>query len=1089
MNIAASDDFAVGGTSLVAPFSVDESLNVVRIGDGANDANDPKITFYASDATDSGTLSYADSDTFAFEGGYLTHAYAQDQSALVADWYKSLFGSTNIINTSGAGVDLDISAVEAAANYSGALGAGSSTNVYSLVGQTLIDAASAVLTQGIGVLGTVTNQSTNVAAVNGAGYLAGGEFSVTHSSAQTISSAYGVYSYLEADAGTITTGTAVSGEVLGGAGSFTTGYGGRFLNLNEGATRYGVYAEASGGATANYAGYFASGLVQIDADVTADAMTFATGAGDLAVADGIENHGGGRFGDVNDVDDFIFTTAVTTTPGIQMVAGQLTSGTGLTVLRADDGGATAFSGKLVNIGQHDTTSGAGMALNVIQSGTGDAIAVRIAQDTVADQTNGAGGTTIGGQALVLETLEAGSNDDIMLIRSNGQVVLAIETDGSVLSDNGYSAAGADYAEYFPTTDTTLGFYEVTCVDETESLSVKRCEAGNQNLVGVISSDPGFIGNMPQNGATGNVLVGMVGQIDTYVNADEGAIEIGDPISTSSTRAGYGAKAQGPARIIGFALESRTSGTGIIKVLVQPQWYGGDVLSANGSAMQVSTDIVMAPLTDATALSTSIASHGLSFRGSVWMGSAAVDRQMSIETSVSATDDYRLSVQNSDGNEVVAISDDGDLVLTGKLYPSDRGAAQQNRYMYYDGSAGPGGDFMRTNASGWATGSYDFAEMFPSPDALSPGEVVVFGDAKEAVKRSPSTPYFQAAGVVSTRPGFLAGENVSGSYPIALAGRVPTYVSGENGAIAIGDPLTTSTRPGYAMKATEAGPIIGYATESFAGTTGSIIVYINVSYFDGGPTAEGPAAENTVSELAINASAFDLSGTINLNGGNILSVASLEGIGNNWRLEEDGDFVTHGRLVQLIQSFQGEDVETYASASRQMTIELTGTSMLESGTAVVRFDEIDPLFNDIISPTAPYRVFLTPYAATGALYAAERTGSGFVIRDVGGANEVMVDWMVVAVHKDYEMIEVERETPSTPQVEIVIEDTVSEPVVTPSQESEFPEATLNEPSEEVSEVVEDALPTMPDSSTSEADIVTIPDVLEPVSEPVVVPLEP
>ena len=61
------------------------------------------------------------------------------------------------------------------------------------------------------------------------------------------------------------------------------------------------------------------------------------------------------------------------------------------------------------------------------------------------------------------------------------------------------------------------------------------------------------------------LVGMVGQIDTYVNADEGAIEIGDPISTSSTRAGYGAKAQGPARIFGFALESRTSGTGIVKV--------------------------------------------------------------------------------------------------------------------------------------------------------------------------------------------------------------------------------------------------------------------------------------------------------------------------------------------------------------------------------------------------------------------------------------------------------------------------------------------------------------------------------------------
>lgn len=1096
VNIAVSDDFAVGGTSLVSPFSIDESLNVVRIGDGANDANDPKITFFASDASDSGTLSYTDSDTFAFQGGYLTHAYAQDQSALVADWYKSLFGSTNIINTSGAGVSLDISSIEATTNYAGALGAGSSTNVYGLVGQTLIDAASAVLTQGIGVLGSVTNQSTNVAAVNGAGYLAGGEFSVTHDSAQTISSAYGVKSYLQADSGTITTGSAVVGEVLGGAGSFTTGYGGRFLNLNEGATRYGVYAEASGGATANYAGYFASGLVQIDADVTADAMTFATGAGDLAVSDGIESHGGGRFGDVNGTDDFIFTTAVTTASGIQMLASQLTSGTGLAVLRADDGGGTAFSGKLVNISQYDTTSGAGTALNVLQSGTGDAIAVRIAQDTIADQTNGAGGTTIGGQALVLETLEAGSNDDIMLIRSNGQVVLAIESDGSVLSDNGYSAAGADYAEYFPTTDTTLGFYEVTCIDESRPFSVRRCEAGDQNLVGVISSDPGFIGNMPQNGATGNVLVGMVGQIDTYVNADEGAVEVGDPISTSSIRAGLGAKAQGPARIIGFALEARASGTGIIKVLVQPQWYGGDVLTSSGAAMEASTDIVMAPISAATATATAVASHGLSFRGSIWNAGSTETRGMSIETSVSTVDDYRMSVRNNSGDEVIAISDEGDFVLSGKLYPSDRGAAQRSRYVYYDGSAGPGGDFMRTNAAGWATGSYDFAEMFPSPDALSPGEVVIFGDTKEAVKRSSGVPYSQAVGVISMRPGFLAGENVSGNYPVALAGRVPTYVTNENGAIAIGDPLTTSSRSGYAMKATEAGPVIGYATESFSGTVGSIIVFINSSYFDGGSSDDGPAADNVVSELALNASSLNLSGTINLNGGTILSISSLGGIGGNWRLEEDGDVVTRGRLVQLIRSFQGEDVETYASASRQMTVELSGTARLASGSAIIRFNDVDGQFDDVISPTASYRVFLTPYAATGALYAAERTNEGFVIRDVGGASGVMVDWMVIAYHKDFEPEIQQQIVTNDPVDNVVIED---EPALA-DPESEEGEPVEKQPIPEESRVVsdEDSLiaenvaPLTADSSTIDGEVVTILDeVVLPSSsaDDSISPLEP
>jgi hypothetical protein len=41
--------------------------------------------------------------------------------------------------------------------------------------------------------------------------------------------------------------------------------------------------------------------------------------------------------------------------------------------------------------------------------------------------------------------------------------------------------------------------------------------------------------------------------------------------------------------------------------------------------------------------------------------------------------------------------------------------------YYDGSITE--NFMRTNASGWSTGSYDFAEMFPSEESLVSGDVV------------------------------------------------------------------------------------------------------------------------------------------------------------------------------------------------------------------------------------------------------------------------------------------------------------------------------------------------------------------------------
>ncbi|OGM63284.1 hypothetical protein A3A76_04530, partial [Candidatus Woesebacteria bacterium RIFCSPLOWO2_01_FULL_39_23] len=68
-NNYATVDLAIGANALAAPFSVDVSDNIVRIGDGGNDAFDPTINFYASDATDTGSLSYLDTDRFSFSGG------------------------------------------------------------------------------------------------------------------------------------------------------------------------------------------------------------------------------------------------------------------------------------------------------------------------------------------------------------------------------------------------------------------------------------------------------------------------------------------------------------------------------------------------------------------------------------------------------------------------------------------------------------------------------------------------------------------------------------------------------------------------------------------------------------------------------------------------------------------------------------------------------------------------------------------------------------------------------------------------------------------------------------------------------------
>jgi hypothetical protein len=109
-----------------------------------------------------------------------------------------------------------------------------------------------------------------------------------------------------------------------------------------------------------------------------------------------------------------------------------------------------------------------------------------------------------------------------------------------------------------------------------------------------------------------------------------------------------------------------------------------------------------------------------------------------------------------------------------------------------------------------TGS-DFAESLPARGnraAYEPGDVLVLSATAAGKAEKSIRPYdTHVAGVYSTRPG-VVGADKNGEtrvdpdeLPVALIGIVPTKVSAENGPILVGDLLTTSRTPGYAMKAT------------------------------------------------------------------------------------------------------------------------------------------------------------------------------------------------------------------------------------------------------------------------------------------------
>ena len=133
---------------------------------------------------------------------------------------------------------------------------------------------------------------------------------------------------------------------------------------------------------------------------------------------------------------------------------------------------------------------------------------------------------------------------------------------------------------------------------------------------------------------------------------------------------------------------------------------------------------------------------------------------------------------------------------------------------------------------------DLAEPFDMTDiaSLELGDVVVIDPANPLhVTKSTIAYDTTVAGIVSssTQAGYVAGSRSDGSSdkPVALVGRVLCKVSAENGAIEIGDLLTTSNTPGYAMKATDFprayGAIMGKALQAFDGGTGQIMVLVTL----------------------------------------------------------------------------------------------------------------------------------------------------------------------------------------------------------------------------------------------------------------------
>ncbi len=158
---------------------------------------------------------------------------------------------------------------------------------------------------------------------------------------------------------------------------------------------------------------------------------------------------------------------------------------------------------------------------------------------------------------------------------------------------------------------------------------------------------------------------------------------------------------------------------------------------------------------------------------------------------------------------------------------------------------------------------DMAEFYGSDGSLSAGDVVVFdgpgflfedknqkSSSKAFLTKSDQAYDSAAMGVVSSNPfGEILGEGIfdedEDQVPLALIGRVPVHVTNKNGAIQTGDRLTSSDIPGYAMKATRSGHVIGMALEDFDAPQGEVLMFIQTGYWSGNPETNSTLSKGMI----------------------------------------------------------------------------------------------------------------------------------------------------------------------------------------------------------------------------------------------------
>ncbi len=420
---------------------------------------------------------------------------------------------------------------------------------------------------------------------------------------------------------------------------------------------------------------------------------------------------------------------------------------------------------------------------------------------------------------------------------------------------------------------------------------------------------------------------------------------------------------------------------------------------------------------------------------------------------------------------------------------------------------------RINVIGYwepVTTGADVAENYYAADTtIEAGDVVsIDSTAPNGVMKSSKAYDSQALGVISTNPGIVLDDyldpnkdvvilpqSLKNRLPVAVAltGRVPVKVSTENGSVAPGDYLTSSSIPGVAMKASKAGKIIGQAMTGYENSDelGSVMMFVSKGY-SGGLNLASLIAGTQIDQAGDNPPSENI---VSLDFGKVL----LKHLGNK---PEQAEIVNISEIltdrlaagIEVIAPrglFEGLEVETIGALNDLVTFnsdtfffgrpyfnsDTGGFAVIKQGQQEVEitFDK-EYLGQPVVAATIAFESNQDSNAAAVlnnqlSFVVAGKTTNGFIIRLSRGAPvDVPFSWIALAI-KNPKIFGGQATAPAAGQVS---GENTTEPAPEPSVPDEATLPAEDESPEPAVEIIEPSAETVPPEPEPAAESASLPE---------------